>query len=138
MTHRPRLRRIAIVALAACALALPAATPLLAASSAHATRVIAPEQMALPVPRAANRAVVFSNKRSAFYYTQTHRNDHPEHAYFRGFNIAGRRVFNDYTLSIDGRTLDPSLATAVTVQPDVLLRRIRAGLFGVRAAVRRA
>jgi glycogen debranching enzyme len=108
--------------------ALSAATPRLAVSSTQATPVIAPEQMALPVSRAANRAVVFSNKRSAFYYTQTHRNDHPEHAYFRGFNIAGRRVFNDYTLSIDGRPLDPSLATAVTVQPDVLLRRHPGGL----------
>jgi glycogen debranching enzyme len=128
MTHRPRLRRTASVALAACALALSVATPVPAASSTHATRVIAPEQLALPVSREANRAVVFSNKRSAFYYTQTHRNDHPEHAYFRGFNIAGRRVFNDYTLSIDGRPLDPSLATAVTVQPDVLLRRHPGGL----------
>jgi hypothetical protein len=54
----------------------------------------------------ANRAVVYTNKRSAFYCTQTHRDDRPEHAYFRGFN--------DYTLSIDGRPLDPSLATAVT------------------------
>ena len=58
--------------------------------------------------RIANRAVSFTNHRSAFYYTQTHVNDHPEHAWFRGFNIAGRRVFSDYGLTVDGVALDPA------------------------------
>ena len=83
--------------------------------------------LAVPVSRAENRAVSFTNKRSAYYYTQTHRNDHPEHAYFRGFNIAGRRVFSEYRIRIDGQPLDPQTA-AVTVQPDVLLRHYPSGV----------
>lgn len=83
--------------------------------------------LAVPVSRAENRAVSFTNKRSAYYYTQTHRNDHPEHAYFRGFNIAGRRIFSDYRISVAGRPLDRQGA-AVTVRPDVLLRRYPNGV----------
>jgi len=131
MTHRPRPCRASIAVLAAGVLALAWATPGAASPAAAATaeRVVPPDGLALTVTRAENRAVVYTNKRSAFYYTQTHRNDHPEHAHFRGYNIAGRRVFNDYTLSIDGRPLDPSQATAVTVQPDVMLRRHPGGLI---------
>src|SRR5512133_3502797 len=72
--------------------------------------------LAMPVAAAENRAVSFTNKRSAFYYTQTHVNDHPEHAYFRGLNIAGRRIFSDCTLYSDGQALDPR-AAAVVVRP---------------------
>lgn len=79
------------------------------------------ESLAIPVSRAENRAVSFTNKRSAYYYTQTHRNDHPEHAWFRGLNIAGRRVFNDYQILVDGVALDPATAQAV-VRPDALVR----------------
>jgi hypothetical protein len=83
--------------------------------------------LAVPVSRAENRAASLTNKRSAYYYTQTHRNDHPEHAYFRGFDIAGRQIFSDYRINIDGRLLDPQTA-AVAVQPDVLLRRYPNGV----------
>ena len=55
-----------------------------------------------------NPEVSFTNKRSAFYQTQTNVNDHPEHAWFRGFNIAGRRIFQDLIVTLDGRTLDPA------------------------------
>ena len=90
-------------------------------------RVVPLESLAMAVDAAENRAVSFTNKRSAFYYTQTHRNDHPEHAYFRGFNIAGRRVFSDYRLKVDGAYLDPQLATAV-VRPDALIRTYPQGI----------
>ena len=83
--------------------------------------------LAVSVSRAENRAVSFTNKRSAYYYTQTHRNDHPEHAYFRGFNVAGRRIFSEYQIRIDGQPLDPQTAT-VTVQPDVMLRQYPNGV----------
>jgi len=54
------------------------------------------KELAVPVSPGDNRAVSFTNKQSAYYYTQTHRNSHPEHAWYRGLNIAGRRIFNDY------------------------------------------
>ena len=84
----------------------------------HAVKL---ETLTRNVSLAENRAVAFTNKRSAYYYTQTHRNDHPEHAHFRGLNIAGRRVFNDYQLLVDGAALDPQTATAF-VRPDALVR----------------
>ena len=79
------------------------------------------ESLAVPVTRAENRAVSFTDKRSAYYYTQTHANDHPEHAWFRGLNVAGRRVFNDHALVLDGEALDPRTATVV-VRPDAMVR----------------
>jgi glycogen debranching enzyme len=79
------------------------------------------DALAVPVSRAGNRAVSFTNKEAAYYYTQTHVNDHPEHAGFRGLNIAGRRVFSDYQLLVDGVALDPATADAV-VRPDALVR----------------
>ena len=79
------------------------------------------ESLAIPVTREQNRAVSFTNKRSAYYYTQTHRNDHVEHAWFRGLNIAGRRVFSDYQLLARGAVLDPVTAQVI-VRPDALVR----------------
>jgi glycogen debranching enzyme len=86
------------------------------------------DELALPVPAADNRPVSFTNKRSAYYYTQSHRNDHPEHAWFRGLNLAGRRVFNDLRLHVDGKPLDPEKAR-VTVTPEYLERLHPGGLL---------
>ncbi len=85
------------------------------------TQRVSLDSLAIPVSADENRAVSFTNKRSAFYYTQTHRNDHPEHASFRGFNIEGRRVFSDYRVFVAGAALDPQEA-AVIVRPDALIR----------------
>jgi hypothetical protein len=79
------------------------------------------KELAVPVIPGDNRAVSFTNKQSAYYYTQTHQNCHPEHAWFRGLNIAGRRVFNDYHLIVDGTALDPAMAQVVAF-PDALVR----------------
>ncbi len=83
--------------------------------------------LAIPVSAAENRPVSFTNKRSAYYYTQTHRNDNPEHAWFRGLNIAGRRVFNDYQVLVGGAPLDPAGAR-VLVRPDALIRTYLQGV----------
>jgi glycogen debranching enzyme len=124
----PMLRTPAAWACAAVSLLLAAcqATPPLPAATRTA-RVVTLDSLAIPVSASENRAVSFTNKRSAFYYTQTHRNDHPEHAYFRGFNIAGRRIFSDYRLSVAGATLDPQTATVV-VRPDALIRSYPQGI----------
>jgi hypothetical protein len=87
------------------------------------------DSLAIDVGRDENRAVSFTNRRSAFYYTQTHRNDHPEHAWFRGLSIAGRRVFSDYRVSVGGEALDPARSTLVTVMPDALVRRHPSGVI---------
>lgn len=98
-----------------------------AAAASPATREVTLESLAVPVTRAENRAVSFTNKGSAFFYTQTHRNDHVEHAWFRGLNLAGRRVFSDYELVSRGVALDPATAEVV-VQPDALVRTYRNGV----------
>ena len=102
------------------ALAL-ASLPVGAGAAAPVGATVGIDDLAVKVTASENRSVSFTNKQSAYYYTQTHRNDHPEHAWFRGLNIAGRRIFNDYQLSIDGVPLDPMTAQ-VTVKPDALVR----------------
>jgi glycogen debranching enzyme len=96
-------------------------------ASSPTTGAVTLDSLAIPVGAEENRAVSFTNKRSAFYYTQTHRNDHPEHAYFRGFNIAGRRIFSDYRLTVAGEALDPQTATVI-VRPDALIRTYPQGI----------
>lgn len=64
------------------------------------------DDMKIFVPKEANRAISFTNKESAFYFTQSHYTDHPEHAYFEGWNIAKRRILQGYNLYEGGRRLD--------------------------------
>jgi glycogen debranching enzyme len=106
------------VALLIAAWAIPACG---AAAVPPTVRQVTLESLAVPVTRVENRAVSFTNKGSAYFYTQTHRNDHVEHAWFRGLNIAGRRVFSDYELVSQGAILDPA-TSQVTVRPDALVR----------------
>ncbi len=96
-------------------------------SATNAQAAVQLDDLAISVTAAENRAVSFTNKESAYYYTQTQRNDHPEHAWFRGLNIAGRRVFNDYQLLVDGKALDPVDAIAV-VKADALIRNYPDGV----------
>jgi glycogen debranching enzyme len=85
------------------------------------------DSLAIAVTAAENRQVSFTNKRSAYFYTQSHVNDHPEHAGFSGLNIAQQRIFAGYDIRVDGRRLDPA-AAAVTVYPDRLQRRWSDGI----------
>jgi len=87
-----------------------------------AREAVSLDSLAIPVSAAENRPVSFTNKRSAYFYTQSHVNDHAEHAGFSGLNIAQQRIFAGYDIRVDGRRLDPA-AAAVTVYPDRLLRR---------------
>ena len=128
MNAPDRLRWLRPVLLVGAAYFLAALSPVLGCrgrdvrpSEAPARTAVTLEDLAVTVTPAENRAVVFTNKAAAYYYTQTHRNDHPEHAWFRGLNIAGRRVFNDYHLLVGGIPLDPATARVV-VRPDALVR----------------
>lgn len=104
-----------------------ASLPLGAGATPPVRAAVELDDLTVRVTASENRAVSFTNKQSAYYYTQSHRNDHPEHAWFRGLNIAGRRVFSDYRLSVDGVPLDPN-AAQVTVMPDALVRRYANGV----------
>ena len=91
------------------------------------SKAVGLSSLGIEVSAAENRPVSFSNKRSAYFYTQSHRNDHPEHAGFSGFNIARRRAFSAYTVEVAGEQLDPAIA-AVTVYPDRMTREWPSGI----------
>ncbi|TKB46270.1 amylo-alpha-1,6-glucosidase [Thalassotalea mangrovi] len=80
------------------------------------------EQLAIDVSAAENRPVSFTNKRSGYYHTQTHANNHPEHAWFSGYNLAQKRLFSDYQIRLDSELLNRQQAS-VSVYPDKLVRR---------------
>lgn len=64
------------------------------------------DQMKIWVPKDENRAISFTNKKAAYYYTQSHEANHPEHAWFEGLNIAKKRIFSGYELFIQDSLLD--------------------------------
>ncbi|TLU65242.1 hypothetical protein FE810_08070 [Thalassotalea litorea] len=80
------------------------------------------DSLAIHVSASENRPVSFTNKRSGYYYTQTHNNDHPEHRWFAGFNLAQKRLFNDYQITLDSDSVNRQQAN-VTVYPDKLVRQ---------------
>ncbi|MBT9392602.1 hypothetical protein KLP40_05445 [Hymenobacter sp. NST-14] len=80
------------------------------------------ETMRITVPAADNRAVSFTNKAAAYYFTQTHATDHPEWAWFEGLNVAKNRVFGGYDLFVGEQKLDNRQAQ-VAVWPQKLVRR---------------
>jgi len=79
------------------------------------------DRMKISVSAAANRPVSFTNKEAAYYYTQTHLNNHPEWAWFEGLNIAKNRVFSGYQLFVGGKLLDTQQAET-SVYPYKLVR----------------
>ncbi len=84
-------------------------------------RVADADALMIEVSDAENRAVSFTNKRSAYFYTQTHRNDHPEHTWFAGLNLAQRRLFSGYEFRLRDDLLDWA-DTDVAVYPDRVVR----------------
>jgi glycogen debranching enzyme len=79
------------------------------------------ENLKILIPREANRAVSFTNKEAAYYYTQTHLPDHPEHTWFEGMNVAKNRMFGGYRLFADQQELDNQYSN-VTVFPHKMVR----------------
>lgn len=64
------------------------------------------DAMKIHVPAKANRAISFTNKEAAYYFTQSHDTNHMEHAFFAGLNIAKNRIFGGYTIFADQHMLD--------------------------------
>lgn len=79
------------------------------------------DDMKIFVSRDKNRGISFTNKEAAYYYTQSHLNDHVEHAYFAGLNISKSRIFSGYTLIADQQKLDNQEAE-VCVYPYKMVR----------------
>ncbi|UNK19140.1 hypothetical protein MNQ98_03625 [Paenibacillus sp. N3/727] len=73
------------------------------------------------VARDDNRSISFTNKEAAFYFTQSHLTNHPEHAYFAGLNIAKNRIFQGYHLYDGSNKLD-NQNSKVCVYPYKMVR----------------
>ncbi len=71
-----------------------------------------------------SREFSFTNKETAFYYGLT---GAPQRTSWMGFHVAGRKLFDDYAINLDGRPLDRSTA-ATTVYPDRLVRKYPGGI----------
>jgi len=128
MRDRTACRILRSVALAGALVGSGCATQHAAAPPPLPTRSeVTLDSLGIPVTAAENRPVSFTNKRSAYFYTQTHRNDHEEYSSFAGFNVAQRRIFSGYEVMVDGRPLDNAQA-AVEIFPDRLVRRWPGGV----------
>ncbi len=78
------------------------------------------DALGIAVPADQPRDFSYTDKKSAYFYGNTHAK--PGRAYFAGWNIGRRRIFADYTLFVDGRSLNRAGAD-VTVYPHQVVRR---------------
>ena len=83
--------------------------------------------MMIEVQENENRPVSFTNKEAAYYYTQSHTNNHPEHAWFAGMNIAKSRIFHGYQLYRNAIPID-NKGAKVQVSPYRMIREQKGGL----------
>jgi glycogen debranching enzyme len=75
--------------------------------------------LAIPVAAAQNRQYSYTDKVSGYFHGRTHMDANPD--WFNGWNIATKRIFHDYQLSVDGVTLSRTDAQA-SVSPHKLVR----------------
>lgn len=84
------------------------------------------EELKVDLAPGQNRAISFTNKESAYYYTQSHVNDHSEHNWFKGMNVSQNRVFAGYELYSGDTKLD-DLKAKVSVYPHKFTRNYPGG-----------
>ena len=77
------------------------------------------DSLGVPVTPEENREYSYTDKKSGYWYGTTHQK---ELQWYSGWNIAKKRILADYTISVDGKPLDRSLAEC-TVYPDRIVRR---------------
>lgn len=77
------------------------------------------DSLGVQVTKEENREYSYTDKKAGYWYGTTHQKDLQ---WYSGWNIAKKRIFADYTISIDGKPLDRSEAEC-TVYPDRLVRK---------------
>jgi glycogen debranching enzyme len=100
------------------AVPIMAATKVKAESRSNASTPVL-TSLAIPVTAAENRQYSYTDKVSGYFHGRTHTDENPD--WFNGWNIATKRVFHDYRLSVDGVALSRANARAV-VSPHKLVR----------------
>jgi glycogen debranching enzyme len=78
------------------------------------------DTLAIPVTREENRQYSFTDKVSGYFHGRTHTDANPD--WFNGWNIATKRIFHDYQLSVDGVALSRSDAQSAVVSPHHIKR----------------
>jgi glycogen debranching enzyme len=78
------------------------------------------DSLAMPVAAAQNRQYSYTDKVSGYFHGRTHTDENPD--WFNGWNIATKRIFHDYRLSVDGAALSRTQAEAM-VAPHKLIRQ---------------
>lgn len=77
------------------------------------------DSIGINVSAAENREFSFTDKLAGYFYGRTHADGNDTH--FAGWNVATKRLFHDYALSVDGTPLSRRTAKA-TVYPDRIER----------------
>ena len=77
------------------------------------------DTLGVQVTKEENREYSYTDKKAGYWYGTTHQKDLQ---WYSGWNIAKKRIFADYTLTVGGKPLDRSEAEC-TVYPDRLVRR---------------
>jgi glycogen debranching enzyme len=111
------MRRRTVIAGLALSPALGGAAAKASVQRRSTTSVL--DSLALPVTREENRQFSYTDKASAYFHGRTHTDNNPD--WFNGWNIATKRIFHDYRLSVDGRPLSRTDADVV-VAPDKVTR----------------
>jgi len=83
------------------------------------------ERSRISVPTTKPRTFIYTNKRAAFYAGMT---SGPNADPNQGLNVFGRKVLEDYSVSVDGVRLDRSAPTSVEVYPHAIVRRYAKGI----------
>lgn len=84
------------------------------------------QELKVAVTPSENRVVTYTNKRSAYFQTQTHILNSELYSWFDGWNIGQKRILSDYSLSIDGQPFDRANAEVV-VYPHYIQRTTTQG-----------
>ena len=91
----------------------------MSACTETAERVSRLDSLGIAVTPAENREYSFTDKKSGFWYGTTHQDSV---FFWSGWNISKKRIFSDYQLSVDGKTLKRKSATCI-MYPHKLVRQ---------------
>lgn len=92
---------------------------LVIAACTESTDIASPlDSLGVEVTSSENREYSFTDKKSGFWYGTTHQDSV---FFWSGWNISKKRIFSDYQLSVDGKSLNRKQASC-TVYPNKIVR----------------
>ena len=98
--------------------AITSASLVIAACTESTEMVSQLDSLGVEVTSSENREYSFTDKKSGFWYGTTHQDSV---FFWSGWNISKKRIFSDYQLSVDGKSLNRKQALC-TVYPNKIVR----------------